>query len=192
MSPWWLRNERITGRFVPTTLQMGASLYDGLSPEADGSSRMDFVDRFRALEILHPEGEPTEREFLEVRLDRRMKKAALDWAISHPRAVLRLAAIKAGRLWNLWPNEPSFSTFAIRLLLMTFALPVFLFAIVGGIRTFRRGFVFWLLWLPALYVTALHLIFVSSLRYRSPILPELIILASFGAFSLFPLGKRRQ
>ncbi len=101
MTPWWIRNAWVTGRFVPTTLQVGASLYDGLSPEATGASNMDFVERFEA------EERPSDDEMpLEQRLDRRMREASLAWARENPGRVVQLAGIKFLRMWNLWPNEP--------------------------------------------------------------------------------------
>ena len=172
LAPWWVRNYRLAGTFVPTTLQVGASLYDGLSPTADGRSNMDFVDRFRNEAASEPSS-----EFYEVRLDRLMKNAALDWATTHPAKVFHLACVKFARLWNIFPNEPTFSALPGKLLIFLSFGPLLLCAL-GGVWQYRRNRLSYLLWIPAIYVTLLHLIFVSSLRYRAPVLPGLAILAA--------------
>ena len=180
MAPWWIRNARLTGRFVPTTLQIGASLYDGLSPTADGGSDMEFVDRFRD-ELDRTAAAEGDGEFYEVRLDREMKAAALDWARSNPKEVLRLAGVKFLRLWNVFPNEPAFSNVPAKLTICITFAPLLVCALWGAWK-FRALPLTRLLWIPAVYITLLHLIFVASLRYRSPILPELAILAAAAVF----------
>ena len=44
MLPWTLRNHRVTGHWVVTTLWSGPSLYDGLNPHATGESNMEFLE----------------------------------------------------------------------------------------------------------------------------------------------------
>jgi hypothetical protein len=180
MLPWWIRNAVITGHIVPTTLQVGASLYDGLNPNATGASNMDFVAQFEAAEQQAEKQSPASRgESLEWRLDRRMRHDALDWAWTHPGRALQLAGVKFLRMWNVWPNEPRLSaSWPICLAVFFTYTPLLILAIMGAWRTVGRGWPYILCCLPAVYLTSLHVVFVSSIRYRDPAMLALLALAA--------------
>ncbi len=57
-------------------------------------------------------------------------------------------------------------------------VPLLLAGIYGAVRTARRGWAYVLCWLPAVYFSLLHMIFVGSLRYREPPMLGLIVLAA--------------
>ena len=176
MTPWWIRNAAVSGRFVPTTLQVGVSLYDGQSPVANGASNMDFVEPF--VEELRREKPVFSDDLFEYRLDRMAKSRALNWSTDNPAQVLHLTVVKFFRMWNVWPNEPSLSAWPIRLGIAIVYLPVVLLGIWGGVKTFGRGWPYVLCWIPAVYLTLLHVIFVSSIRYRQPAMFGFIVLSS--------------
>lgn len=186
MTPWGVRNWLVTGCLVPTTLQVGASLYDGLNPQATGASDMRFVERFRAEEQQEPVGPGALS--LECRLDRRLRQEALAWATDHPGEVLRLSLVKLARMWNLWPNDVAFSSWPIRLAVLFTYVPLLFFAIIGSARTLRRGWPYWLCWLPAAYLTLLHMVFVSSVRYREPAMLPLTALAAWTICAIWDKG----
>ena len=182
MAPWWIRNARVTGHFVPTTLQVGESLYDGWNPQATGASDMTFVDEFR--QRLRQEDAASgigqrewERSF-ERRLDRKMRDAALRWAVAHPMDALRLAGVKFLRIWNVWPNEPSLGNWQFGLLVLVGYVPLLVAGAYGVWRWASAGWPYQLCFLPALYFTALHMIFVGSIRYRQPAMMALLVLAA--------------
>ena len=182
MLPWWIRNACVTGHFVPTTLQVGASLYDGLNPHATGASNMDFVQRFETEERrAEMESQGDLKESLELRLDRRMRDDALAWARANPGRALQLAGVKFLRMWNVWPNEPrlSDSWLAGGAVFFTYT-PLLILAIIGAWRTVGRGWPYMLCCLPAVYLTLLHVVFVSSIRYRDPAMLALLALAAGG------------
>lgn len=178
MAPWWIRNWQVTGHFVPTTLQVGASLYDGLNPQADGSSEMSFVPRFEDEERKAELGHANASEPFEYRLDRRMRDAALDWATAHPGRAAQLALVKVLRLWNVWPNDAQFRSWPLRLAVLATYAPAMALAACGAWRSQNRGWPYVLTWLPAVYLTLLHTVFVSSIRYRDPAVLSLLVLAA--------------
>jgi len=174
MTPWWIRNYQWTGRFVPTTLQVGASLYDGLNPKADGSSNMDFVPQFKKrLEANQQFEQPISGE---VALDRMMRDEAIAWARQNPGRSLQLAVIKLGRVWNPIGNDAGVRGKSAWLIAAGF-IPIGAAGMVGFV-TCRRRFACFLLFAPAVYFSLLHMVFVGSIRYRQPAVVLLAVLAA--------------
>jgi hypothetical protein len=156
MSPWWARNALIYGRFVPTALWAGASLYDGLNPKATGASDMSFLsDR----EIW-----PLDEQVQDTELTRR----AVSFAREQPTRVLSLALVKLGRFWSPWPNAGALFSPALALAAVIVELPLFGLMLVGGWARRRDPRILILLAGPVLYFCAIHLVFASSMRYRIP------------------------
>jgi 4-amino-4-deoxy-L-arabinose transferase-like glycosyltransferase len=174
--PWWIHNARVTGRFVPTTLQVGASLYDGLHDGATGASDMRFVPELTERE--RTDGDPNDPDVFEYRVDRRMERESLAWAAAHPGRVAELVGIKFMRMWNVWPNEPAFRSWPMRLAMLLTYGPLLVLSLIGIWRFTSWGWPYTLAWLPAVYLTLLHVIFVSSLRYREPAMLALAALAA--------------
>jgi 4-amino-4-deoxy-L-arabinose transferase-like glycosyltransferase len=193
MTPWWQRSYDLTGKFVPTTLQVGASLYDGLNPQATGASDMKPVADFERLyRQRHPQDEDEEPAEVEYRLDHALQYDALGWLGTQPAAALRLAGIKFLRTWNLWPNEASFSAVGLRAVVAATYLPLLILGLLGAVRTLRGGWPYWLCWFPAVYFTALHVVFVGSIRYRQPAMLALMVLAAGVATGWKAEGEGRK
>ncbi|MHB1556782.1 MAG: phospholipid carrier-dependent glycosyltransferase [Isosphaeraceae bacterium] len=179
MAPWWVRNARVYGRFVPTALWMGASLYDGLNPGADGSSEM--------LPFLRdPEIWPLDEQDQDAELTGR----AIAFARANPARVLELAAIKLGRYWSPWPNAEGFRSWPIAVASALVELPILALVAVG--LWVRRGEArAWVILAgPLLYFCALHAVFASSMRYRIPAEMPALALAGIG-WARMPVERNR-
>ena len=147
---------------------------------------MSYVPAFEAAERqAEAEGTVDDRDTFEYRLNQRMRDAAVSWAKQNPTAVLRLAAVKFARIWNIWPNEPAFSRPAIRLAVAVTYIPLLLLGLVGAWLAIGRGWPYVLCFLPALYLTSLHMIFIGSIRYREPAMLGMIVLAAGAAASFW-------
>ena len=172
MAPWWYRSVILFGALVLTTTNVGESLYDGWNPKADGSSNFWFKQT------------NARPELGELDQDRHWRNEAIAWATNHPVSVARLAWIKFLRFWSPWPNESSFQIAPTILITTLLTLPIYLLAGIGwttsllhrpGLRTLAIGSL-----LPIVIFCAMHMVFVSSVRYRVPMMPILVLWAGVG------------
>jgi 4-amino-4-deoxy-L-arabinose transferase-like glycosyltransferase len=178
--PWGLRNQRVTGHFVLTTLWVGPSLYDGLNPDATGDSNMAFYDRDNLLG----------RGLTEYEVDRHYRREALDFVRSNPGRALRLAFVKLGRFLNPLPNAQQFGQWWLKAAVAASFVPALLFAVRGGWDLRRDTWALILTAGPLLYFASIHMVFVSSLRYRLPAEYPLLVLSAVGLRCWCPLLAR--
>ncbi len=82
------------------------------------------------------------------------------------------------RTWNVWPNEPALRSWPARLAIVGTYVPLLALGLAGVWRFTRRGWPYVLAWLPAVYFTLLHCVFVGSIRYREPAMLALMVLAA--------------
>lgn len=177
MSPWWLRNYAVFNAFVPFSTSSAMALYVGNNrnnPKAGIDSRInveaDVVARINTI--------TDERA-----RQRAYSKAATDYIIAEPAAFLDRAIYKFFRFWNIVPNADSYSSNFYRLISALSFGPVLLLAAFCAVSWLRKGKALVPIYLLIGYFTFVHVVAVASLRYRLPIEPFLIVMASY------PIGR---
>lgn len=178
MGPWWVRNARIYGEFVPTALWMGASLYDGLNPKATGASDMTFL------------GDPEIWPLDERDQDAALRRRALAFARAEPAQALRLAAVKLGRYWSPWPNAEGLRSPWITIASGLIMVPLLGLIAVGLWMRRGVGSAWILLAGPLLYFCCIHMMFASSMRYRTPAEVPAMALAAAGLVRVVKKTRR--
>jgi hypothetical protein len=180
MLPWAARNYGIFRHFIPTTLQVGESLYEANSPYADGGPAMDRID-WNAERGGVEMNEYEENEFF--------KNAALRYIREQPGRFFALAVEKFRRFWNLVPNYAPFRSPPYAVVSVCVSVPILILAFLGILRLppaqeqerRPRTAVLLLVLSPILYFTLMHMVFVGSVRYRTPIMPFVILFTAAGA-----------
>jgi len=197
MSPWWIRNYVVFQAFVPTTLQVGASLYDGLHDGASGASdegmrfTLETENELREFDRLWHENHPgselqafqSERLVpFEIRLNQALFSKAISWVRENPYATARLALIKFAKMWTPWPTAKEIGGLSVRIVEAVGYLVIVGLAIVGFMTiapSLRYPAIIYAS--PVLYFAVLHTIFVGSVRYRQPAILVLTIVSGIGA-----------
>lgn len=173
LAPWTIRNAIVTGHFVPTTLWVGPSLYDGLRPGATGDSDMQFVEQ-----------DQLARRMSEYDVDREYRRRAWSFVRQHPADTLWLAGQKQKRFWNLVPNASQFQAPWMQFLVSLTVIPLLGLAGIGFALHWRQTRLVVLTCGPILLFAAIHLLFVGSLRYRLPAEYPLAVMAALALTTL--------
>ena len=170
--PWAARNHSKTGDWCWLTHRAGISLYDGVGPQADGSSDLKDVQQMPAVTGLN--GAEWNRYFL---------RKSYESIRENPARLVGLAWAKMKRMWNPLPNVETYQSPSARLVAGAWSIPIFALALAGmWILPRMTNGVGWrataFLLLPAVYLSILHCVFVGSIRYRLTAMPMLEILAA--------------
>ena len=178
LSPWWIRNYGIFGKFIPFTTSASWNLYLGNNP-VNTTASIDWgisaVDQDEVKRIFDLKDE--------LEISNAFTQKSKEYITNNPGVFLRNAWLKFKRFWNFTsnydaPTEQSlfFRMYNISLLLSW--LPVFCL----GIASFWFNRKTWKKILPIYcliaYYTFIHVVVIASLRYRLPIEPFFIIMVS--------------
>jgi 4-amino-4-deoxy-L-arabinose transferase-like glycosyltransferase len=174
MSPWWVHNYLNYGTFVRLDLGDGVVLYSGNNPlnksggGVIGDENGSDVDLTPFNSIANP-----------VKRNAELEHAAWKFIEQNPGRFLELAGIKFVRFWRLWPYAGEYDKpwiVATSLLSYGLVLSLTLFYLATqGRRNFRCLLPILLL---AGYLTLVHMATIGSIRYRFPLEPFMIMLAS--------------
>lgn len=172
MTPWWINNEKTYGSFVRLTPGMGVALYAGNNPlnhSGGGNGGGADYDLGAFANITDP-----------IERDRTMRNAAVEYIVHNPKRFLELAGLKFLRMWRITPvNEAYRGIGTIIVSVMSF-VPLLLLAGFGLVVTRQNLRQLSPIVLFAVGYTAVHMVFVGTIRYRLPLEPFLIIFAAAG------------
>jgi 4-amino-4-deoxy-L-arabinose transferase-like glycosyltransferase len=169
LSPWWFRNYLIFNEFVPLTTASPRHMYAGNNPmnESGGGRRGTDWEPIAAFETL-PELEWSEA----------YRRETLSYIRENPGKFLRMSVIRFGRYWRIYAYAEEYRTpLYVALSVLSYGV-VLIFAIVGMVQNrhlWRRLSPVYVL---IVFFTAVHVVVVTSVRYRLPLEPFLILLAS--------------
>ena len=171
LTPWWIHNYQKYGSFVKLNLGLGYVLYEGnhLQNHDGGPAPFSGKEPYDASET-NP-----------IKIDQKLKSAAVEIIKNDPMRFLKMAWKKFLRLWNPFPNHESYKGLFTALAVGIPALFIYVGSFIFMVKANRKT---WILILPiilcVLYLTAVHMVTVASIRYRYPVEPLLLILACSG------------
>jgi 4-amino-4-deoxy-L-arabinose transferase-like glycosyltransferase len=173
MSPWWMHQYQKYGEFVRLNLADGIVLYSGNNPlnKTGGGIVGSDVDMSSFNNEINP-----------IIRNNKMKNEAIEFIVDNPRNFIDLAGLKFLRFWRLWPHTNQYNQwYIITASLLSYGLVLFLAVgfLFRNAKKYLREVI--PIFASIAYLTIVHMVTISSIRYRFPLEPFLIIFAGYFA-----------
>jgi len=186
LSPWWIRNYILLDTFVPFTTSNAMNLYLGNNPgnKYGGCDWRFDVEQDKVTDI--------RGNINEVERNRAFNLEAKKFISENPQRFFELAWLKLKRFYSLIPNADGFKDGIYKWITIATFGPVLVFTFFGmliGIRYTNKLLPIYLL---IVYFTLIHSIIISSLRYRLPIEPFMVVIAAFGISYIYKKVKNND
>lgn len=174
---WTVRNHQKYGKVLPLSGQMGWTLWEGFTLDRE-------VVRNRPHEMA---AEAKAAGVSQIEIGGFLFAKWKAFVKENPLQSLGIVAGKAVLYWRPWLYDPY--TAWQRALMGGYFTILFAFALLGAKAV--RGRPHWgAVWAVLAYHTAAHAVFLTTLRYRVPLEPFLVLLAAAGAAPYFNRGSR--
>jgi 4-amino-4-deoxy-L-arabinose transferase-like glycosyltransferase len=183
MMPWWIRNwELFHSNFFRFSTLEGISLYESVYHGATGGPRQSDIKWPAYMKKLN-----------ESQRDNRWTAMSFRIIEHHPIRILRLAVIKIGRTWSPWLHAKGFRNIWVNGILTIWYGLEYLLAIFGVRRLWKdhSKVLLGITLIPIFYLTAMHAIFLGSVRYRVPLIPLIGLLAAVGLGPIISAFQKR-
>jgi 4-amino-4-deoxy-L-arabinose transferase-like glycosyltransferase len=177
---WTARNYRKYGGFVPMSAQMGWTLWEGFTLDREEVRRRpyDMEAEAHGLGIEDP-----------LARGKYFMAKTRAFIAAHPLAAAKIVVGKSFLFWRPFPYDPH--VWWQRGALGVYYLILFALALVG-VSGCASNAAWAPLWALFAYLTAVHSVFFTSMRYRLPLEPYLCLLAAAGAAALARRKERRD
>ncbi len=185
VAPWIVRNCQLEKNLVLITVSSGHTLYLGNNPTVN--MKMTGQDWGLGLDTELPQ-DPLAPPLFSVAADRFYMKKGLEFIKEDPKRFLVFMAQKSINMWRPYRTD---SPVLAKLLIVITYVPVLLLGLYGLFGTFKRWPDF--LPIPMLmgYLTLIHAVTVSSVRYRFPIMPFFMIFAAYAVFTFWRQNSKQ-
>lgn len=183
LAPWWYHNYNKYENFIRLNLSTGHLLYSGnnfLNKTGGGVGNINPAKSDVDLTVFDDIKDPIAKE-------KEQRRQAINYIKNNKKHFFKMSLLKFQRLWRVTPYASEYQSKYYKLIsYFSYGLLLLMSFVYFVKKYFYRYKILSVIFLSMfLYLSLVHMITISSIRYRMPIEPFMIIIASICLYELF-------